>query len=107
MTLPSESQFRYGDGLSHADFNFQSFVPAFVDEVSETRLEEATAFCKNNSRCVFDYAVSGNRELAYETYLMEQENQERSNFTGKYNVRFSNLNTLDVYPKMDRRLSKA
>lgn len=96
MTLPSESQFRYGDGLSHADFNFPAFVPAFADEVSETRMEEAHAFCKNNSRCVFDYAVSGNRELAYETYLRDEENQERSNFAGKENVRFSNLNTLEA-----------
>lgn len=77
-----ESEFRYGNGLSHADFNFPSFVPAFFDEANATLKAEAETIC-NNTQCIFDYAVTGNRELALETTATEVEAEERKVIASK------------------------
>lgn len=72
MTSADESIFRYDDGFSHANFSFPDFVPTFIDEADPALVEEAEGLCNNNTQCVFDYVVTGNRDLAAETAATDQ-----------------------------------
>ena len=73
MTNANESQFRYEDGYSHADFNLLSFVPTFFVEANATLRAEAASVCNDNAQCMFDYVATGNLLLAQETTAAEQQ----------------------------------
>lgn len=74
MTTATESLFYYGNGLGHADYSFPDFVPKFIDEANETLVANATDFCgEGNNQCIYDFVITGNRELALATNITEAE----------------------------------
>ncbi|XP_053372966.1 uncharacterized protein LOC123561091 [Mercenaria mercenaria] len=79
ITSVNESNFRYDNGKSHADFNFPDFVPKFLDEANQTIVDEAKSVCgEGNNQCIFDFVFTGNKELAQTTTLTEAEAAEIS-----------------------------
>jgi len=86
MTDESESLFKYDDGLGHADFSNNTFVPKFLDEVDKEVVANATTVCKNNTQCIFDLVFTDNRELAEATIDTVHSNAETQNNTGIVNL---------------------
>lgn len=83
MTSPEESLFRYDDGKGHADFNHEEFEPLFLEDADPDLVANATAFCNNNTECIFDLVFTGNRELASGTSSAEEEAATNEAKTGK------------------------
>lgn len=71
-TSVEESIFWYDDGLSQVTFSFPDFEPTFIDEANPDLVHEAEGICGTNAQCVFDYIVTGNRDLAVETATTEE-----------------------------------
>ncbi|XP_053372974.1 uncharacterized protein LOC123561094 [Mercenaria mercenaria] len=79
ITSANESNFKYDNGKSHADYNFPDFVPKFLDEANQTIVDEAKSVCgEGNNQCIFDMVFTGNKELAQTTTLTEAEAAEIS-----------------------------
>lgn len=81
MTLPGESLFRYDDGKGHEEFE-----PLFLEDADPDLVANATAFCNNNTECIFDLVFTGNRELASGTSSAEKEAADNEATTGKCHV---------------------
>jgi len=73
ITSADESIFKYDDGLSHADFSHQQFVPIYLDEIDPAQRQEARSLCGDNTQCVYDFVVTGNRDVANQTLQTTQE----------------------------------
>lgn len=74
--MQEESLFYYGrrkrqTGENFEDFQNSSFVPIFSDELNFTDAQRT--ICDNNARCLFDFAVTGEIELALDT-LQDEKN---------------------------------
>ena len=74
-SVKESSLFRYEDGLTFKDFFHPEFVPMFVDEVDESRLNNAKAKCgpRPSSSCVSDYLATGDLELALSSGKSEEK----------------------------------
>lgn len=72
-TQLDESLFYNGRRKRQADETFgnSSFVPIFSDELNFTEMQRL--ICQNNMQCLFDFAVTGERDIALETLQHEQE----------------------------------
>ena len=72
-TRPDENLFYTGRRKRQADETFgnSSFVPIFSDELNFTEMQQV--LCQNNMQCLFDFAVTGERDIALETLRHEQE----------------------------------
>ncbi|XP_061188930.1 uncharacterized protein LOC133197100 [Saccostrea echinata] len=63
----STSLFHYDTGLSHSNYSHPDFVPFFIDEVEEEKVNEAKQVCGGNNApkaCIFDFLATGDTSLA-------------------------------------------
>uniref|UniRef100_A0A8W8MTE0 Uncharacterized protein n=2 Tax=Magallana gigas TaxID=29159 RepID=A0A8W8MTE0_MAGGI len=76
-SVKGKSLFQYDDGLTFRDFYHPEFVPMFLDEVDESRLNDAKAKCGLNpsASCISDYLATGDIEVA----LSSGKSEETSN----------------------------
>jgi hypothetical protein len=59
--------FTYPNGRGYADYNDVNFHPLFVTSLDSSATPEAITLCGNNTDCLFDFQVTGSREIALET----------------------------------------
>ena len=63
---PEKSLFRYPNGKGPSDYSEEDFVPKFYspnDVIDDSVLE----ICGTDTRCAFDYALTGNEDIAAAT----------------------------------------
>ncbi|XP_048752954.2 protein mesh-like isoform X2 [Ostrea edulis] len=68
--IPStDSLFTYPNGRKYADYNVMhaAFLPTFFTSVASSVTPEAVELCGNNTDCLFDFQVTGSKEIAQET----------------------------------------
>ena len=67
--------FTYADGKSHSDYHNESYVPRFLDEVEQSKIDEALKVCNvtENNECVFDYVFTEKAEIAMQTSSKTRE----------------------------------
>ncbi|XP_062583134.1 protein mesh-like [Saccostrea cucullata] len=70
----TESLFTYEPGKSFADYHQPSFRPVFESSVSVT--EEVRAVCGEDKDCIFDFSVTGSREVAKQSRTFQKQFQE-------------------------------
>ena len=65
----NKTVFTYADGKSHSDYHNESYVPRFLDEVEQSKIDEAYKVCNvtENNECVFDYVFTEKAEIAMQT----------------------------------------
>ncbi|XP_052216781.1 fibrillin-2-like [Dreissena polymorpha] len=65
----SSSVFIYDDGKKHSDYHNFSYIPRFLDTVDKKTLAQAEKECNGskNIECVFDYALTLNKNIAKST----------------------------------------
>ena len=71
----NESVFMYGVGESVANFSNPNHVPPFLDEILSNLMGNSTltAVCGDNVDCLFDFAQTGNLEVAMAAMIVENE----------------------------------
>ncbi|XP_062587995.1 LOW QUALITY PROTEIN: sushi domain-containing protein 2-like [Saccostrea cucullata] len=70
----SESLFTYEPGKSFVDYRQPSFLPVFESSVSVT--EEVMAVCGEDKDCIFDFSVTGSRDVAEQSRAFQKQFQE-------------------------------
>ncbi|XP_061189929.1 protein mesh-like [Saccostrea echinata] len=70
----TESMFTYEPGKSFADYHQPLFRPVFESSVSVT--EEVRAVCGEDKDCIFDYSVTGSRDVAEQSRTFQTQFQE-------------------------------
>ena len=64
-TTNDESIMFYETGTYHSTYQNKSFIPMFVPQFRSPAEEEAARnTCGSNSQCLFDYAATGDSQLA-------------------------------------------
>lgn len=61
------SHFHYDTGLSHANFTHPEFVPFYIDEQPQDKVNRSREVCGGASAsqaCIFDYLATGDESLA-------------------------------------------
>ncbi|XP_062583116.1 sushi domain-containing protein 2-like [Saccostrea cucullata] len=69
-----ESLFTYEPGKSFADYHKPSFRPVFESSISVT--EEVRAVCGEDKDCIFDFFVTGSRDIAEQSRTFQKQFQE-------------------------------
>lgn len=77
-SVKDKSLFQYDDGLTFRDFYHPEFVPMFLDEVDESRLNDAKAKCGLNpsASCISDYLATGDIEVALSSGKSEEKSDK-------------------------------
>ncbi|XP_061189930.1 sushi domain-containing protein 2-like [Saccostrea echinata] len=70
----TESLFTYEPGKSFADYHQPSFRPVFESSVTVT--EEVRAVCGEDKECIFDFSVTGSRDVAEQSLTFQKQFQE-------------------------------
>lgn len=88
--MKDKSLFQYDDGLTFRDFYHPEFVPMFLDEVDESRLNDAKAKCgpRPSASCVSDYLATGDIALALSSGKSEETSQKNIAELGTSNILF-------------------
>ena len=68
----SESLFSY-DGSSYAMFQHPDHTPVFVAQLNPT--SEQIAVCGEDKQCLYDFAQTGNKEIAVTTMKTAETNE--------------------------------
>ncbi|XP_053408702.1 uncharacterized protein LOC123559399 isoform X2 [Mercenaria mercenaria] len=77
ITSAEESIFKYFSEKSHADYSFPNFQPKFTADLNQTLVAEAPGVCgADNTQCIYDYAVTGNKALAEDSNLAIEKADE-------------------------------
>lgn len=74
------SVFVYDEGKSHKDYQNNSFIPRFLDEIDASKRAQAEQECDGaeNVECVFDLALTENKDVANATrYLKSETDKDR------------------------------
>lgn len=61
------SYFHYDTGLSHANYTHPEFVPFYIDEQPQDKVNRSREVCGGASAsqaCIFDYLATGDESLA-------------------------------------------
>lgn len=88
--MKDKSLFQYDDGLTFRDFYHPEFVPMFLDEVDESRINDAKAKCgpRPSASCVSDYLATGDIALALSSGKSEETSQKNIAELGTSNILF-------------------
>lgn len=86
--MKDESLFQYDDGLTFMDFYHPEFVPMFLDEVDESRINDAKAKCgpRPSASCVSDYLATGDIALALSSGKSEETSHKNIAELGTSNI---------------------
>lgn len=97
--MKEKSLFIYDDGLTFRDFYHPEFVPLFLDEVDESRLNEAKAKCglSPSASCISDYLATGDIEVALSSGKSEETSDKNIAELGSVNFKLIFLYILDRY----------
>ena len=74
----SDSFFNYSIGnTSYSAINegYLNHIPTFTEDISNTS-EEVLKACNNDSKCLYDYSVTGDMELGVSTLNTATKNEE-------------------------------
>lgn len=96
--MKEKSLFIYDDGLTFRDFYHPEFVPLFLDEVDESRLNEAKAKCglSPSASCISDYLATGDIEVALSSGKSEETSDKNIAELGSVNFKLIFLYILDT-----------
>ncbi|XP_062581787.1 uncharacterized protein LOC134243551 [Saccostrea cucullata] len=78
----AESLFTYPNGKSYMYYNSDSkknFRPVFLSSIASSSGQEAREVCGNNTDCLFDFYVTGSREIAQATLHFTSELEDALN----------------------------
>ena len=74
MTTSDTSIFVYTDGLSHANFSHPGYIPKFLGEADQDKVDNATKLCgEDNLECIFDFVFTGSVEVADDTKRIDEQ----------------------------------
>ncbi|KAK2160812.1 hypothetical protein NP493_1626g00009 [Ridgeia piscesae] len=78
--LAVDSLFYYASGESYSTFVHKEFKPLFLEDVlnnmTDAERVKAKATCGENKECLFDFAVTGNKDAAAATLATNSKNEE-------------------------------
>ena len=90
--------FTYADGKSHSDYHNESYVPRFLDEVEQSKIDEALKVCNvtENNECVFDYVFTGKAEIAMQTSSKTEETAQSKIEISRLYISFSLMYSITI-----------
>ncbi|KAK2165542.1 hypothetical protein NP493_1362g01013 [Ridgeia piscesae] len=78
--LKVDSLFHYASGESFSTFENKEFKPLFLEDIvnnmTNTERKKAEETCGKNKECIFDFAVTGNKDAAAATLATNSKNEE-------------------------------
>ena len=85
MTTADTSIFVYTHGLTHSNFSYPDFIPKFLDEADQDKVENATKLCGvDNLECIFDFVFTGSEKVADDTKRADQQHTSDVQNAGRY-----------------------
>ena len=85
LTQANESVFWYANGLSHANYSKEDFIPKFLEDADPAVVENATTACggADKVQCIFDLVFTDNVQLALSTEGSQSDAGLRNEEAGK------------------------
>ena len=82
----NSSAFFYPDGKSHRNYQNNTFVPKFLEDVEESKVQNATEQCgEHNLACIFDLVFTDDTDVANQTKVLGISAENQTAEASKWN----------------------
>ncbi|XP_048238235.1 uncharacterized protein LOC124135986 isoform X1 [Haliotis rufescens] len=107
LTNMTESVLHYAPGEDISTFTNSSYTPLFEEDIAANTRAEAEGVCggKDETQCIYDYAVTGNKDLAIATTTQIEEARNTTKYLSNRSPALSGTTQILIEAGQEVRLT--